>query len=216
MRVFGSWAKMTFMTSDPQTVALVSRALDQMGAVISAVPVSQYGLATPCPAWDVRALIRHVAGQDLRNFLASARGQVVDWQAPADEPGGDWAAAFRDRARQLLAVWRVADLEQLAPTPGGGQVRLRSRADQQITELTVHAWDLVAATAQPARLEPALAEHALAWSQQMLRPEHRGPGQAFGPEVPVPPDAPIYQRLAGWFGRDPAWRDQHSQNDHHS
>jgi len=23
--------------------------------------------------------------------------------------------------------------------------------------------------------------------------------------VPVPPDAPAYQRLAGWFGRDPGW-----------
>jgi hypothetical protein len=38
-----------------------------------------------------------------------------------------------------------------------------------------------------------------------MRPESRGPGKAFGPEVPVPDDAPSYDRLAGWFGRDPAW-----------
>ena len=37
------------------------------------------------------------------------------------------------------------------------------------------------------------------------RPEFRGPDKAFGLEVPVPPDAPAYQRLAGWFGRDPGW-----------
>jgi hypothetical protein len=37
----------------------------------------------------------------------------------------------------------------------------------------------------------------------MLRPEFRGPDRAFGLEVAVPPDAPICQPLAGWFGRDP-------------
>jgi hypothetical protein len=39
----------------------------------------------------------------------------------------------------------------------------------------------------------------------MLRPEFRGPDKAFGVEVPVPDDAPVYDRLAGWFGRDPGW-----------
>jgi hypothetical protein len=61
------------------------------------------------------------------------------------------------------------------------------------------------ATGQQTGLDPALAEHALRWSRQMLRPEFRGPDRAFGPEVPVRPDAPACQRLAGWFGRDPNW-----------
>jgi len=26
-----------------------------------------------------------------------------------------------------------------------------------------------------------------------------------GAEVPVPDDAPAYDRMAGWFGRDPGW-----------
>jgi len=39
----------------------------------------------------------------------------------------------------------------------------------------------------------------------VLRPEHRGAGNAFGAEVSVPLDAPAYERLAGWFGRDPRW-----------
>jgi uncharacterized protein (TIGR03086 family) len=69
----------------------------------------------------------------------------------------------------------------------------------------MHDWDLARATGQPAELDPALAEHALRWSRGMLRPEFRGPGKAFGVEVPVPDDAPAYERLAGWFGRDPGW-----------
>jgi hypothetical protein len=58
---------------------------------------------------------------------------------------------------------------------------------------------------QRADLDPRLAEHALNWSHQVLRPEHRGSVNAFGAEVSVPLDAPAYGRLAGWFGRDPRW-----------
>jgi uncharacterized protein (TIGR03086 family) len=193
------------VTGDADTLTLLERALAQTAAIIAAIPREQAGLATPCPDWDVRALVRHVVGQDLRNFLVAASGGTADWQALADELGEDWAGTFRDRAARLMAVWRTADLEEQVKLPGGSQAALRGRADQQIAELAMHGWDLVVATGQQADLDPALAEHALRWSRQMLRPEFRGPDRAFGPEVPAPPDAPAYQRLAGWFGRDPAW-----------
>jgi uncharacterized protein (TIGR03086 family) len=195
---------MAVMTADAETVALLERALDQTAGLIAGIDASQAGLATPCAGWDVRALVSHLAGQDLRNFLVSARGEAADWTAPAEEIGDDWAAAFRDRAEPLRAAWRSGDLDRPVTGPGG-EAPLRMRADQQITELAMHDWDLARATGQPAELDPALAEHALRWSRGMLRPEFRGPGKAFGVEVPVPDDAPAYERLAGWFGRDPGW-----------
>jgi uncharacterized protein (TIGR03086 family) len=186
-------------------VGLIERALDQTAAIIAGIGAGQAALATPCADWDVRALVRHLIGQDLRNFTVAARGETPDRQAPAEDVGEDWAAAFRDRAAQLMAAWRAADLYRPIAMPGGGQAPLRSRASQQIAELAVHGWDLVKATGQRISLDPQLAGHALDWSHRMLRPEARGPGKAFGLEVPVPPDAPIYDRLAGWFGRDPGW-----------
>jgi uncharacterized protein (TIGR03086 family) len=186
-------------------VGLVERALGQTAAIIAGIGAGQAALPTPCADWDVRALVRHLIGQDLRNFTVAVRGGTADWQAPAEDVGEDWAAAFRDRAAPLMAVWRAADLDRQIDMPGGGQAPLRARASQQIAELAVHGWDLVVATGQQADLDPALAEHALAWSHQTLRPEFRGPDRAVGFEVPVPPDAPAYQRLAGWFGRDPGW-----------
>ena len=101
-------------------------------------------------------------------------------------------------------MWQAADLDRLVAGPGG-EAPLRFRADQQITELAVHDWDLAKAIGQPTGLDPALAEHGVRWGRQMLRPEFRGPDKAFGVEVPVPDDAPAYDRLAGWFGRDPRW-----------
>ena len=186
-------------------MGLVERALDQTAAIIAGIGAGQAALPTPCADWDVRAVVRHLVGQDLRNFTVAARGETADWQAPAEDVGEDWAVAFRDRAAPLMAVWRAADLDRQIAMPGGGQAPLRARASQQIAELAVHGWDLVVATGQQADLDPALAEHALAWSHQTLRPEFRGPDRAVGFEVPVPPDAPAYQRLAGWFGRDPGW-----------
>lgn len=186
-------------------IGLLARALDQTGAVISAIRQDQAQEATPCSDWDVRALVRHIIGRDLRNFMISARGEVADWQTPPEEFGADWAGEFQRRARALLEVWRAADLNRIVTAPGGVEAPLRSRADHQITELAVHSWDLVRATGAPVPLDPALAEHALAWSRTMLRPQFRGPDKAFGAEVHVPEDAPAYDRLVGWFGRDPGW-----------
>jgi uncharacterized protein (TIGR03086 family) len=196
------WA---IVNAESHTVTLVERALDQTAAIIAAVSPEHARLPTPCPSWDVRALVQHLVMQDLPNFTVSARGKTADWQATSGELGDDWSQAFRTGAQRLLDTWLAADLDQPVAMPGGAHAPLRSRADQQITELAVHGWDLVKATGQDAKLDPALARHALGWSQQMLRPEFRGPDKAFGTEVPVPTDAPIYDRLAGWFGRDPAW-----------
>jgi len=143
-----------------------------------------------------RALVRHVVRQDLRNFLDSVQGRAADWQAPADELGADWAAEFRTGAERLLEAWRLADLDELVAMPGGARTPLRGRADMQIAELATHCWDLAKATGQRAALDPVLAEHALGWSKQMLRPEFRGPDKAFGMEVTLPPGAPAYDRLA--------------------
>src|ERR1700745_898661 len=151
---------MAVMTSDTDTVGLLERALDQTAGLIAAIEPGQAGLATPCAGWDVRALISHLAGQDLRNFLVAVRGEAADWQgaarqergaargggrpawrAPADEIGDDWAAAFQERAAPVRAAWQAADLDSLVAGPGG-EVPLRMRADNQVTELAVHDWDL--------------------------------------------------------------------------
>jgi uncharacterized protein (TIGR03086 family) len=188
------------------SVALLSRALSQMTAVLEQIPADSLDAATPCRDWTVRELLRHVVGQDLHNFTIAARGETPDWSATAPELGDDWVADYRDAAQQLLDIWRSADLDRQVPMPGGVQAPLRSRVDHQITELSVHAWDLTRAAQLSLSLDDELAEHALAWSRQMLQPQFRGEGKSFGEEMPVPADAPAYERLAGWFGRDPQWR----------
>ncbi len=190
----------------PDTIGLLSRALSQMTTVIEQVPTYGLDAATPCRDWTVRELLRHVVRQNPRNFVASAQGKTADWSAEPPELGDNWVQDYRHGTQTLLEIWRAADLDQRVPVPGGAEAPLRSRADHQITELCVHAWDLTKAAQLPVTLDDELADHALAWSRQMLQPQFRGKGRAFGYEVAVPVEATACDRLVGWFGRDPSWQ----------
>jgi uncharacterized protein (TIGR03086 family) len=179
----------------PQNLDLLRRALDQTGEVISRITPEQHALPTPCEGWDVTTLVTHVTG-GLDNQAAMARGEKPDWKAPFPPLGDDWAATFRAKAASLLDTWQTADPAH------------QPHAEMQIAEEAVHTWDIARATGVPSDdLDPAVAEHALEWSRGMLKPEYRGAGGggAFGEEVSVPDTAPVYDRLAAWFGRDPDW-----------
>ncbi len=190
-----------------QPLTLLDRALDQAAELVAGTRPDQAELRTPCQSWTVRQLISHLIF-DLDNFAASARGEKPDWSKPAGEVDGEWVGAFAAARRDLGAAWSAADLDAAVPTMSGGEAPLVSRADQQIAELAIHAWDLARATGQGEQLDPDVAEYGLGWATRNLAAQFRGPeleGKSFGAEVPVAADAPIYERLAGWFGRDPRW-----------
>lgn len=191
------------MTDDPR--ALLERALDQTYELLSGVTADQLIQSTPCRSWDVATLMSHVV-HALDNFTRQARGESPDWGSSAPEISENWAAAFRSGSETLLQAWGEAgDLSGTIESPSG-PVPARQPVDQQIAELAMHGWDLATATGQSRELDDDVAETALAFGKRMLQPEFRGSeddGKAFGPEVPVPAGAPIYDRLAGFFGRQP-------------
>jgi uncharacterized protein (TIGR03086 family) len=194
------------MTAASDPVATLARALDQAGAVVAAVRPEQATLPTPCRAWDVRTLVNHLV-QDVRQFAVTAQGgrfQADD----ADVIGDDWAGAYRQAADALLAVWRRPGVLERTVRLPIGEFTGSWRVGQQVADVAVHAWDVARATGQPTELDPEVGQAALDWARRNLQPRFRGEeGQAaFGAEVAVPADAPLYDRLAAFFGRDPAER----------
>lgn len=183
----------------------LSQVLDLAQSLIERVRPEQAGLPTPCRSWDVRALVAHLVN-DTGQFTAAATGGRPDWDAPAPEIGGDWVSAFRTGAAGLRAAWqRAGDLSREIDLPIG-RVPKSFVVSQQIAEFAVHSWDLATATGQQASFPAETCDTALAWARTALLPEFRGDeasGMAFGPEVPVPDDAPAEDRLAAFFGRHP-------------
>lgn len=184
----------------------LTQAIDQAEAAISGIRPDQATLPTPCQSWDVRALVNHLV-HDLQQFTAMASGARYA-KDDSDVIDGDWLGAYRGAAATLLETWsREGALDRTIHLPFG-DVPATWSVGQQVADVVVHGWDIAKATGQPTELDPDLGRVALEWGQKNLKPQFRGDeesGKVFGPEVAVPEEAPVYERLAGWFGRDPHW-----------
>ncbi|GAA1002082.1 TIGR03086 family metal-binding protein [Acrocarpospora macrocephala] len=185
-------------------LAVLSRALDQTGAVIARVRPEQATLPTPCRSWDVYALVNHVV-DEVRQFAAVTGGGERN-HLGVDVLGDDWAGAYRRAADSLRAAWqRPGAMDGTVRLPFG-EVPAIWTIGQQITELAIHAWDIAKATGQPTDLDQDVARAAQEWGEANLKPEFRGDeadGSHIGPEIASSPDASLYDRLAAFGGRDP-------------
>ena len=182
-----------------ETVDRIRRA--QEWAARDAVRPEQLGDRTPCPDFDVRALLNHLIGSNIY-FAASARGEQADYGVfSADNIGEDWGRAFRDTAEAALAAWRAPGVMERPLSFGGFPGYIV--AGIHFTELLLHGWDVARATGQDAALPADLCEDALRRLRRLPESEMREPN-VFGPPVPVPDDAPVQDRLLGFVGRDPS------------
>lgn len=199
--------------SDPRPI--LDRAIATAGSVIAGVRPEQFAASTPCPDMDVRTMLGHLVGV-LDRIAALANGDdpfsVVETHSPDDGWGDVWAEA----GRRTAAAWSDdALLEQPMALPwiqGSGAEVLTS----YFSELTVHTWDLAAATGQQPEWDDAVVTAALE-ARAILPAENRravfeqisaAMGLAevaipFAEAVPVAADAPAIDRLVAWNGRDP-------------
>ena len=181
---------------------LLERVLDKTGTIVAGVTPDQYDRPTPCPDYDVRALVNHITGW-VQSFAEGANNATYDGDPTAFEAGDDPAAEFRSAAKRLVDGWRTHDTDRKVSLMGGelpGEMVL----NMTIMEYLAHGWDLARATGQPLPYTDDEAAIALERAKATLPPEYQGEGKAFGAIVPVPDDAPAIDRFAGFMGRDPS------------
>ncbi len=194
------------MSSNHDPIDDLTRAIDQTGDIIGRVDQEQGALPTPCRAWDLRTLVNHIV-RDVRMFTASATES--HWEpGDTDLIGNDWSGSYRNAAGSLLEAWGREGALQRTMKLRMGEVPATWSVGQQTADIIVHGWDVAKATGQSTELDPDLGQMSLDWGRQNLRQEFRGDetnGKMFGVEVSVAEEAPVYDRLAGVFGRDPNW-----------
>ena len=154
---------------DPRPI--LARAIATGGAVIAGVRPDQLTAPTPCPEMDVRAMLSHLVGV-LDRIAALGNDEdpfsVIETDASAD----DWSAAWATSGRRAADAWSDdAVLERPMALPwiqGSGAEVLTS----YFSELTVHTWDLAAATGQRPHWDDTVVTAALQ-ARQILPAENR-------------------------------------------
>ncbi|GAB3436297.1 TIGR03086 family metal-binding protein [Actinophytocola sediminis] len=172
------------------------------------VKPDQLGLPTPCPDWDVRALVNHLM------FWTAFRSESAASKrpAPADDPiteqtdftaDGDWAATLEAQLGRATAAWAEPSATEGNTGLAGGSMPAPVIGMMLVGELVVHGWDLAAATGRHLRVDERIVA-AVHESTAAMAEQGRSYG-VFGAEIPVPADATPLDRVLGLSGRDPAW-----------
>jgi len=192
-------------------IALLSGVLSKTGDLIEGAEgaegaeAGRRGSPTPCEEYDVGALVDHLVGW-LLLFEARCDGRAYEADPARHRCGPDPAGEFRAASAGLVAGWEKYGFDREIALTGESGLPAAMVFDMALMEFTVHGWDLAMATGRPVPFTEREAAEVLARAEATLPPQYRGEGMAFGPIVPVAEDAPAVDRLAGFLGRDPAWR----------
>ncbi len=162
-------------------------------------------LPTPCAAWDVRALLAHLIGGNLR-WAALAQGEPLRREPARGEGpspdllGDDPAGAYRRSATLLAEAWQdPALLDQSFELPVG-VMEGRAALGAHLVETVAHAWNLARATGQQLAFDPDVVGAAARFAHSRV-PRERPPGAPVAPPVPMADDLPAIERFAAYLGR---------------
>jgi uncharacterized protein (TIGR03086 family) len=182
-------------------------AVHALGAVMKAwhgllalVTTADLALATPCPGWDVGAVINHSIAITWK-FSAFASGMTDRPRTPGhDFIGDDHRAAFGRIADPALAAWQCADLHRSCHLPFG-TVTADLAAGINLFDLLAHGWDIHRATGAAFSCPPMAWRTGLDAARRVIG-EPRDP-RHFAPKVPARPGASAQVQLLGHLGRAP-------------
>lgn len=194
-------------------LGLLERAINFTLGSLHVVTPGALSDATPCPAWDLRALLAHLDDSLTALHEAVDAGHVdLDPSEREEAFGAAPTATVRRHAIRLVGACIHADPDREVVSVAGTPLSACVVATTGAIEVAVHGWDIAQACGWRRPLPPSLAEELLDLSALFVEPADRP--RLFAPPVPVPPQTSPGDRLLAFLGRRPlspgVWRLVHT------
>jgi uncharacterized protein (TIGR03086 family) len=178
----------------------------EVARIVAGVRDDQLPAPTPCEGTSVAGMLDHFVGLTVA-FRWAAEKAPHDGgpRADAADLAPDWRTRLPEQLDALVAAWREPAAWEGTTEVAGVRMPAPAIAVVALNEVLLHGWDLAVATGQEYRADPAAVQACLDLAVDLAAnaPEIRD--GMYGPVVPVPADAPVFDRLLGQAGRDPAW-----------
>jgi uncharacterized protein (TIGR03086 family) len=184
-------------------VELLVLANDEFAQRLRLVGPDDWRRPTPCSEWDVRALVNHVVGANVRYelLLHGAPTEQVEAARNLDHLGDDALKSFVATADRVVACFHEdGALERVAHHVTGDRTG-RELLSMRILDVAIHGWDV----ARSIGADESLADDLLAFLLEYTAGLDLGPGQrAFAPvDADVPPSPSPQDQLLHRLGRRP-------------
>jgi uncharacterized protein (TIGR03086 family) len=178
----------------------------EVARVIAGVRDDQLTDPTPCEDTPVAAMLDHFDGLTVAFRRAGEKAELAGGpSADAAHLAADWRTKLPAQLDALVAAWQEPAAWEGTTEIAGMRMPAGEAGRVAVNEVLVHGWDLAVATGQAYTADPAVAQACLELAESLAAgaPEMRN--QIYGPVVPVPAEAPVFDRLLGQTGRDPGW-----------
>jgi uncharacterized protein (TIGR03086 family) len=161
--------------------------------------IRNWDAATPDKEWTVRDLVRHVV-EEQQWIPALLSGLSIDETRRRIDPlGDDLAAEWRIHSARATEAWQSAQAGSSVQL-SYDTVTVLDYLREQVSDVTIHSWDLARAIDANEALDDALVEAV--WTVFEPQKDTLEASGLFDSPVPMPDDAPLQSRLLALTGRD--------------
>jgi uncharacterized protein (TIGR03086 family) len=185
------------MTTEHNWLALQKQAHREFGTRLAAV--TDWAAPTPDDEWNVRDLVRHVIiEQQWVPYLLDG-GTIGTAQFSIAPLGDDLAEEWHLYSLAATTAWSDADPDSMV-TLSYDTVHVADYLREQVSDVTIHAWDLARAVGAPEDLDQELVEAV--WTVFEPQKETLAASGLYASPVPLTDDATLQSRLLALTGRD--------------
>ena len=176
---------------------------DEFARRLRLVGPDDWSRPTPCAEWNVRALVNHVVGANVRYqlLLEGAPSEQVEATRDVDHLGDDALASFVATSDGVVACFAEDGALERVTHHAGGPRSGRELLSMRILDAAIHGWDLARAIGADETLGDDVVAFLLPYTAAI---DLDSQPQAFAPlDGDVPGHASPQDQLLHRLGRHP-------------